>query len=69
MKILFGTLYINNLSLKKEMQHFDKDESNNFNALFNAYQGVTDKHKSLYIFIVNKIIVEEVIEKIKSIFF
>ena len=54
------------------MQHLNntdenenKNENENFYHLFRPYKIVMDKHKSLYIFIVNNIAVEEVIEKIK----
>ena len=47
------------------MQYLKKEENDSFSSLFNTYKGVTDKHKTLYIFIINSIVVEEVIEKVK----
>lgn len=54
-----------NYNKKKKMQQFNKEENDNFNLLFNGYKSITDKHKTLYIFIINHIMVEEVIEKVK----
>lgn len=47
------------------MQQFNIEENDNFNSLFNIYKSVMDKHKSLYIFIINDIVVGQVIEKVK----
>jgi hypothetical protein len=47
------------------MQQLDKNANDDFNNLFSHYKSITDKHKSLYIFIINHVVVEDVIEKIK----
>lgn len=43
-----------------------EQESDTFDELFSKYKGISDRHQSLYIFVVNGVIVEELIEKIKK---
>lgn len=42
------------------------DENEHFNTTFARYKGVTDRHQSLYIFVINGMVVEEFIERVKK---
>lgn len=37
-----------------------------FDSTFSKYKGISDRHQSLYIFVINNLVLEELIEKIKK---